>query len=459
MRITLVRFLVLLFLAPLGYSCGSDDPPNILLISLDTLRPDHTTLYGYGRDTSPFLAEFARDGVVFESAFSQSPKTATSHMTLFTGLYPSVHGIKNLSEENRRLSDEIPTLATLLAQAGYRTEAVAGGGNISGELGFDQGFDVYLDSSDARDLFQQADGVFSRLAESSEPFFVFLHTYEVHDPYVPESDFAQLYADPDYAGEIVSSEEQLIDVAGGREYWQQYNAYWSRVDPTSSADAQHLRDLYDAEIRFTDELLAAFLQRLSDQGILENTIVVLLSDHGEEFFEHGGVLHSTLYQEVLQVPLIWSLPAELGVAPGQRIQQTVRLLDVKPTLLELVGLKIPTHLQGNSLLPLMRGEDQESRIVFSERIKDDKRFALQVGQWKYIRHSRGEELYDLSRDPGEQIDVATQNEPLLRQLRQRAGQLIQWNTGLAQELQHGEAFGLDQETRDQLEALGYLGQP
>jgi len=459
MRITLVRFLVLLFLVPFGFSCGSEDRPNILLISLDTLRPDHTTLYGYGRDTSPFLAEFARQGVVFENAFSQSPKTATSHMTIFTGLYPSVHGIENLSEENRRLSSEIPTLASLLSQAGYRTEAVAGGGNVSGELGFDRGFDVYSGSADARDMFQQADGVLSRLAGASEPFFVFLHTYEVHDPYVPDPDFARLYTDPDYAGEIISSQDELIELAGGQEYWQQYNAYWSRVDPTSSADAQHLRDLYDAEIRFTDELLAAFLQRLASQSVLENTIVVLLSDHGEEFFEHGSVLHNTLYQEVLQVPLVWRLPAALGVVPGQRIQEIVRLIDIKPTLLELAGVKIPTHLQGRSLLPLMRGEDQEPRTVFSERIKDEKRFALQVGHWKYIRHSGGEELYDLSQDPGEQMDVAAQNEPILRDLRHRAGQLIQWNEGLAQELQHGESFDLDQETRDQLEALGYLGQP
>jgi len=459
MRTTLPRFLVLLLLAHFGSSCGSDNRYNILMISLDTLRPDHLTLYGYQRDTSPYMTEFARQGVVFDQAFSQSPKTATSHMTIFTGLYPSVHGIENLSEENRRLSDEIPTLAALLSQAGYRTEAIVGGGNVSGELGFDRGFDVYSGSSDAEDLFQQADGVLARLAEASEPFFVFLHTYEVHDPYVPNPEFARLYADPEYAGEIVSSKDELVELAGGQEYWQQYNAYWSRVDPSSSADAQHLRDLYDAEIRFTDEVLAAFNQRLSEMGLLENTILVLLSDHGEEFFEHGSVLHNTLYQEVLQVPLVFRLPAALGVQPGQRIQEIVRLIDIKPTLLEAVGVSAPDHLQGRSLLAVMRGEDKEPRPVFSERIKDEKRFALQVGNWKYIRHSGGEELYDLSQDPREQIDVAAQNEPLLRELRHRTGQLIQWNEGLAQELQHGEAFELDQETRDQLEALGYLGQP
>lgn len=459
MRATLPRLLVLLFLALFGSSCGSDHRYNILMISLDTLRPDHLTLYGYPRDTSPFMAELARQGVVFEQAFSQSPKTATSHMTIFTGLYPSVHGIENLSEENRRLSDEIPTLATLLSLAGYRTEAVVGGGNVSGELGFDRGFDVYAGSSDAEDLFRQADGVLARLAGASEPFFVFLHTYEVHDPYVPQPEFARLYADPEYAGEIVSSKDELIELAGGQEYWQQYNAYWSRVDPSSGADAQHLRDLYDAEIRFTDEVLAAFIQRLSETGLLDNTILVLLSDHGEEFFEHGAALHNTLYQEVLQVPLVFHLPATLGVDPGQRIQDVVRLIDIKPTLLDMVGVPAPEHLQGRSLLPMMRREGGESLPVFSERIKGEKRFALQVGKWKYIRQPGQEELYDLSVDPREQHNVAAQNEPLLRDLRQRAGQVMQWNEGLAQELQHGEAFELDEETRDQLEALGYLGQP
>jgi arylsulfatase A-like enzyme len=453
------RFVPALLVGLLGTSCASEERFNILLISLDTLRADHLTLYGYERDTSPHLKSLAEQGVVFDHAFSQSPKTATSHMTLFTGLYPSVHGIENLSEQNRRLSEEIPTLATLLSRAGYQTEAVVGGGNVAGELGFDQGFELYAGSADAEDMFRQAHQVLDRVTGDERPFFVFLHTYEVHDPYVPREEYARMYVDPDYAGEIIGSLDELIEQAGGQEYWRQYNAYWSRVDPQSAADAQHLRDLYDAEIRFTDEALAAFVARLEDEGFFEDTIVVVLSDHGEEFFEHGAVLHNTLYQEVLQVPLVFLLPAELGIDAGQRIEAIVRLIDVKPTLLELAGVELPEHLQGRSLVPLMRGAKEESRPVFSERIKGERRFALQSGRWKYIRKPGGEELYDLERDPGEQHNVAAQHEPLLRDLRHQMGQLLQRNEGLARELQAGEVFDLDQETREQLEALGYLGQP
>ena len=131
-------------------SCGPENRYNVVVISLDTLRADHLTLYGYERDTSPVLAEFASGGVVFEQAFSQSPKTASSHMTILTGLYPSVHGVENLSNKNRRLSNEIPTIAALLSEAGYRTEAMVDGGNIAGSLGFDRGFDTYAEPADSQ---------------------------------------------------------------------------------------------------------------------------------------------------------------------------------------------------------------------------------------------------------------------------------------------------------------------
>ena len=163
----MIRSMPMLLMALFTASCATQERFNILLISLDTLRPDHLTLYGYERDTSPHLERLAAEGVVFDRAFSQSPKTATSHMTLFTGLYPSVHGIENLSERNRRLSAEIPTLATLLSQAGYRTEAVVGGGNVAGELGFDQGFDLYAGSADAEDMFRQAHEVVGLVDDAS----------------------------------------------------------------------------------------------------------------------------------------------------------------------------------------------------------------------------------------------------------------------------------------------------
>jgi len=438
-------------------SCRAESRYNLILISLDTLRPDHLNTYGYTRNTSPFMAEFAGDSVVFEQAFSQSPKTASSHMTIFTGLYPSVHGVENLSERNRRLSDEIPTLASLLSLRGYRTEAVVGGGNVSGKLGFDRGFENYQETTELRDPIEQGERIVERLAKSSESFFLFVHTYQVHDPYVPDPEFAELFSDPDYAGEIIGSREELERVAGGQEYWQQYNAYWSRVDPTSEADAQHLRDLYDAEIRFTDDLLKSFFDRVDELGLFSNTVVVVLSDHGEEFFEHGSALHNTLYREVLHVPLIFRLPDSLGIDRAQRRQEIVRLIDIKPTIMELLGIPVPDHVQGTSLVELMQGRGGSPLPVFSERIQGAKRFALQVNGWKYIRERGHEELYDLRNDPEETNNLAGRNESELRDLRRQADDLVRANEALGRELQPGSAFELEKQTREQLEALGYIG--
>ena len=438
-------------------SCRTESRYNLILISLDTLRPDHLNTYGYSRDTSPFMAQFAEDSVVFEQAFSQSPKTASSHMTIFTGLYPSVHRVENLSQKNRGLSDEIPTLATMLSTHGYRTEAVVGGGNVSGKLGFDRGFESYQETTELRDPIEQGERIVERLASLAEPFFLFVHTYQVHDPYVPDPEFADLFSDPNYAGEIIGSREELERVAGGQEYWQQYNAYWSRVDPKSEADAQHLRDLYDAEIRFTDDLLARFFERVEELGLFSNTVVVVLSDHGEEFFEHGSALHNTLYSEVLHVPLIFHLPDGLGVESGQRRQEIVRLIDIKPTILEILGISTPDHVQGTSLLDLMRGRGAASLPVFSERIQGAKRFALQIDGWKYIRDRDREELYDLRTDPDETNNLAGRNEAKLRELRRRADDQVRANESLGRELQPGSSFELEKQTREQLEALGYIG--
>jgi len=182
-----------------GLSCHKPvEPPrpNLVLVSIDTLRADHLTAYGYERSTSPEISRLARQGILFERAFSQSPKTATSHMSLFTGLYPPAHRVANWGERRvRRLSDDVPTLATLLVRAGYRTEAYTNGGNVSARLGFGQGFDSYQEDRGAESVFDSAQRALDRFVQEADggaraPFFLFLHTFQVHDPYVPPAEFA-----------------------------------------------------------------------------------------------------------------------------------------------------------------------------------------------------------------------------------------------------------------------------
>ncbi|MGB5660007.1 MAG: sulfatase, partial [Thermoanaerobaculia bacterium] len=300
-------------LAAAGWSCRkSVDPqrPNLVLVSIDTLRADHLTAYGYERSTSPEISRLAREGVLFEQAFSQSPKTATSHMSLFTGVYPPAHRVANWGERRaRRLSDDVPTLATLLARSGYRTEAHTEGGNVSARLGFDQGFEVYQEHRGAEPVFEGASRALDRFVEDDDgaraPFFLFIHTFEVHDPYVPPARFADQFVYPSYSGDIVGSREELGRLAGGGNYWALNTQYWNRVDRNDPADIQHLKDLYDAEILFTDSQFATFREHLRRLDLEDETILVVLSDHGEEFLEHGGFLHNTLFQEILRIPLIF----------------------------------------------------------------------------------------------------------------------------------------------------------
>ena len=264
---------------------------NVILISIDTLRADHLSAYGYPRNTSPAVDALARESVLFESAFSQSPKTAESHMTLLTGLYPSAHGVRNLRASNARLSDDIPTLATLLSRAGYRTVGFHGAGNVDAELGFDQGFDTYVAPGAVDAVFGSgAEWLETHLSspDREQPFFLFLHTKVLHDPYRPAPRYAALFTDPDYAGEVgTDAGLHAAQKSGG--YWRMHALYWDRVDPKTPADVQQLRDLYDALIRNMVDELAQVLARARGIGALRNTLLVFLSPQVDipiQFFSH-----------------------------------------------------------------------------------------------------------------------------------------------------------------------------
>jgi len=219
-----------------------------------------------------------------------------------------------------------------------------------------------------------------------------------------------------------------------------------------------LKDLYDAEILFTDSQFAAFREHLRWLDLEDETIVVVLSDHGEEFLEHGGCLHNAMFQEILHVPLIVRFPASLGLASGRRIQEVVRLVDVLPTLLEVLGLPAPEHLQGESLLPLVEGSEAQSRPVSSQWLAGGRIVALRDGDWKYIRVKRQEQLFDLSTDPMESVDRLSARQEVLARLQARVDEIIGESYAFAESQTMARPPKLDQETREQLEALGYLGE-
>ncbi len=431
--------------------------PDLLIVSIDTLRADHLGVYGYERPVSPTTDEFAAGAVVFENAFSQSPKTAISHMSMFTGLYPEAHGVRQWTAEGgERLSSDVPTLAQALLQNGYQTAGIGGGGHVRRELGFDRGFATWEKVGDLpRAVGRSIDLVRKMAASSAQPYFLFLHTYAVHDPYVAPARYRTSFVDAGYTGSIVGDPGELKERAGNS-WANAHKYYWQQVDRSSEEDLRHLVDLYDAGIRRVDDQLSRLLETLEDDGALTNAIIVLLSDHGEEFLEHGEFLHEQVYEELLHVPLIVRFPGDRGSRlGGQRVQTVVQLVDLAPTLLDFIGLPIPKHMQGRSLRPLLEGNEPLEEIVLSSWAISKQR-SLRLGDWKVVRRGGSLELYNLSEDPGENRDLSADEPAKLAELAERMRELVAASRDLRSRVREGETIVPSQETLEELRALGYI---
>ncbi|MBI4879590.1 MAG: sulfatase [Planctomycetes bacterium] len=436
---------------------GAAVRPNVVLVSIDTLRADRLGAYGHDRPTSPFIDSLAERSVLFEQAFSQSPKTAPSHMSLLTGLYPEAHGVENYGESgNARLSASVPTLASVFREHGYRTAAHTAGGNVRGELGFDQGFLVYEDRGTEEAIFARARAAIAEYADA--PFFLFVHTYAVHDPYLPPERYREQFVSPSYRGGVKSTERDLFR-AGAKSFADLHREFWENVDRDSAEDLQHLKNLYDASIRWADDLVAGLWQEIEARSLGERTLFILTSDHGEEFLEHDRFQHDSLYQEVLHVPLIFRLPPGSGIAP-RRIREVVSQIDFMPTVLDLAGIAPPPLIQGRSLAPLMRGEAPADSLVWSQW-PQSQQHALRLERWKYIQRTATqpaqEELYDLQDDPGETQDLATAEPAVRERVLKRVAKLKAASAGVSRAYGHGGEAALDPEVRERLKALGYLG--
>ncbi len=310
-----------------------------VLVSLDTLRADHLSAYGYGRETSPFLARLAGRSTLFERVLAPYPATLVSHMSLFTGLYPQQHGVY---PPNGVLAAEVPTLPERFRAAGFRTAGFTEGGFVAGGYGFARGFEVfadppYADDADIEETFGRGLD-FLRALAPGERFFLFLHSYSIHDPYAPPEPARGRFAPRDPAAAERSRGESLRDFNAGR----------LALDEGSAEDFARL---YDGSILYVDGVLAAFFAELERLGLAADTTVVLTSDHGEEFLEHRRLGHTQLYPESLFVPLLVIHPEQRA---GLRLPGLARLIDLAPTLYELAGIEAPPRLPGRSLAGCLR---------------------------------------------------------------------------------------------------------
>ena len=427
-------------------ACGGrqDRPRLVVLVSIDTLRADHLGLYGYERPTSPVLDRLALESSVFEQAMSSSPWTLPAHATLLTGLYPSRHG---LTSHERYLSSSLATLAQLFSRGGFRTAAVVNSHNLGPEFGLDRGFQQYRyveERVDRREPSSEiTDQAMEWVSHSGEtPLFLFLHYYDVH------SDYASL---PEYETEFLRPYDGIADGSTA-----QLAAHREGKVSLSSADAPNLIDRYDAGIRQMDAEVGRLLDFLRERGLWEDTFFVLTSDHGEEFFEHGGVLHGqTQYQEVLRVPLMVKGP---GVPHGRRVPTPVSLVDVAPTLLDRAGIAVPEGLDGLDVAPLWSegGRELEARYLFSEadhnNVEHDITRSVRYKSFKlhFNRLSREYRIYDLSRDPAEQADVSADQQQAFSALSERL------DVFMASEKVEAPVRTLSEEEIEKLRSLGYL---
>lgn len=315
-----------------------------ILISIDALRADHLGPYGYPKPTSPFLDELARRATVFDHAFAQVPSTLPSHMSMFTGLYPAEHGVFPPSAV---LAPEVRTLPEILLHAGFRTAGHTEGGYVQGGYGFARGFQEwtdtpYTDDTDVERTFGRGTA-FLETVRPEERFFLFLHTYAVHDPYWPPEKYRRMFwpgPPPPGAGEPSGPHFAAIN---------------NGLAETTPEAVEYFEALYDASIRYVDDVLRQFFADLEASGLAADTTVILTSDHGEEFLEHGKLVHTQIYPECLHIPLIVVHPAQ---AQGTRIGQLAQTIDFAPTIYDLASLTPPAGLSGRSLTPQLRSPER-----------------------------------------------------------------------------------------------------
>jgi arylsulfatase A-like enzyme len=439
-----------------------EDREYVFIICADTLRADHLPVYGYPRDTAPNTVEFSKDGVVFENAYAQSPWTLPSHMSLFTSLYEYNHGVK----KNGALDPAMPFLVEALSKR-FATRSINGGGWLKGVFGFYRGFDYYKSYGRCGATPQSAKWLFHFAMEDLKfnrrpRNFYFLHSYQMHAPYQPPRKFLEHF-NRKPARRRMGTPLQMTAA----------NTAPEKIEKTR----QIVTDLYDGEIRAFDHWFGEFIGFLKKKNIYDRAMIIFLSDHGEEFFEHKGWGHShAVYNEVARVPLIIKFPE--GRFKGTRISHEAGLIDVMPTILNYYGVDWQSQpggidVDGRDLLPVIKGKRLKRALTTSITsgfffegqpfkiglVENRRKIILTVPRKRALASGltlspRGLEFYDLSGDPAESKNLRLKRMreierfyPLFKSIAGKGRFFIK---------QEGNKAVIDQQTRDALKSLGYL---
>jgi arylsulfatase A-like enzyme/Flp pilus assembly protein TadD len=393
------------------------DSLNVIIITLDTLRADRVACYGYDKAKTPRLDELAEKGVKFENAVCQAPLTLPSHASIFTGLYPPSHQIRDNGAYY--LDQRFQTLAEIFKEKEYNTAAFIGAFPVDSRFGLDQGFDVYDDKFKEDEKFKafnserRAEHVFKSFQEwflgnFQSQFFVWVHYYDPHLPYDPPSPYREEFSDP-----------------------------------------------YDGEVAYTDFYVGEIIDLLEEKNIVNNTLVIVVSDHGEGLGDHKEIDHGLfLYNSTLKVPLIFCAPKNL---PSQKIiTSQVRLIDIFPTVLNLLNMSVSEEIQGESLIPYMDGKRKDNLVSYIETFHPREMFrwaalrGIVDGRMKYIDAPKPE-LYDMEMDPEEEHNIYQEEKQAASRLKKDLDGLIEKYSSKS-----SSRRGLTSEERERLMSLGYV---
>lgn len=436
---------------------------NIIFISVDTLRPDHLGCYGYNRQTSENIDKLAKDSVLFRNAYATSPWTLSSHMSMFTSLYVHNHRVYN---QKQALDDSIITGTQLLRRNNYFTVAFTDGGFLNGLFGFANGFNLYQQSSASLKIATSAFSLYKKASKWLEEnldksFFLFLHTYQPHDPYFTPAPYNFKFLD--HADSL--KRVNLSSYLGGPKYIYK---------PLSDEERKNIVALYDAEIYYTDQMLIEpLIKFLKKNNLYDKTMIIFTSDHGEQFYEHSGWVHGyNLYEETIKVPLIIKFP--YNVYKGKIINTAVSIVDIMPTILSVANsMKRNMKMDGINLLSVIKGKNIE-RIIISDvapniaAYHNPKRAALIKNSVKIIYNDKFAEtnyaffkyrppannkieLFNLIKDPYEKNNVATTHAELASNMLKK---LLQFHT--FDYIKESLELRINNELKEQLRALGYV---
>lgn len=427
---------------------------NLLFITLDTVRADHLSAYGYDRQTSPTLDRLAAEGTRFTQAYSHIDLTNPSHLTMLSGLYPRSHGILNNTSV---VPLELRTVPERLQEAGYHTVGIVSAYHLGPGWNMDQGFaDFYPPTELRRPAATTTDIALEWLSEhpQAEPFFMWVHYFDPHAPYLPPAPYDTLYDPAQDPMQIPLSQVSLPAD------WSERYGNWPAAADVAAVVAQ-----YDGAIAYTDDQLARLFTYLEETGLADRTIMIVTADHGEGLGEHGVAFdHYGLHEEVVHIPLIVRVPGRL---PLGLVQEPIGHIHLAPTFLDLLGFPVPQELPGTSLVPVMEGRPWRGTAEIVMQQQEDLAAAVHTADWQlilqrqdeaywplYPLHAGGLELYDQRADPGQEHNLWPAPPPVAQQAQEALVRLLaRWEERTA--AASGINASLDEEMLELLRQLGY----